>query len=47
MRSVLDYYTSDHKDPFDRMLITQATLENIKFVSNEKLFDKFALDRLW
>lgn len=36
-----------HKDPFDRMLIAQAMLENLTLVSNEQLFDSFAVQRLW
>ena len=29
----------DHKDPFDRMLIAQALLEQMTVISNETLFD--------
>lgn len=36
-----------HKDPFDRMLIAQALLEEVMLVSNEKLFDEFGVRRLW
>ena len=36
-----------HKDPFDRMLIAQAQLENLTLVSNEKAFDTFGVTRLW
>ena len=36
-----------HKDPFDRMLIAQAQLEGLSLVSNEALFDRFGVDRLW
>ena len=36
-----------HKDPFDRMLIAQAMLENLCLVSNENLFDDFGIQRLW
>jgi PIN domain nuclease of toxin-antitoxin system len=37
----------DHRDPFDRMLIAQALLEDLTLVSNEKLFDSFGVRRLW
>lgn len=37
----------EHKDPFDRMLIAQALLEDLTLVSNEKLFDSFGVSRLW
>ncbi|MGH9172855.1 MAG: type II toxin-antitoxin system VapC family toxin [Vicinamibacterales bacterium] len=36
-----------HRDPFDRMLIAQAILEDCVVVSNEKLFDNYGVDRLW
>ncbi len=36
-----------HSDPFDRMLIAQAMLESMTFVSNEARFDAFAINRLW
>ncbi len=37
----------DHKDPFDRMLITQAQAEGLVLVSNEDLFDSYHVQRLW
>lgn len=37
----------DHKDPFDRLLIAQAQTEDMVLVSNEALFDGFAVKRLW
>lgn len=36
-----------HKDPFDRMLIAQALLENLTLVSNEARFDVFGVSRVW
>lgn len=36
-----------HKDPFDRLLIAQAQAEDMVLVSNEELFDGFAVKRLW
>lgn len=36
-----------HKDPFDRLLIAQARVEDMVLVSNEALFDGFAVKRLW
>ena len=36
-----------HRDPFDQMLITRAMAESIALVSNERLFDSFAVRRLW
>lgn len=36
-----------HRDPFDRMLIAQAIAEKLILVSNEELFDEYAVQRLW
>ena len=36
-----------HKDPFDRLLIAQAQIEDLILVSNEALFDDFGVKRLW
>ena len=36
-----------HRDPFDRMLIAPAILENVSLVSNEVLFDSFGARRIW
>lgn len=36
-----------HRDPFDRMLIAQALVENLALVSNETVFDQFGVRRLW
>ncbi|PVX31451.1 type II toxin-antitoxin system VapC family toxin [Sphingomonas pokkalii] len=36
-----------HKDPFDRLLIAQAQVEDMVLISKEALFDGFAVKRLW
>jgi len=36
-----------HRDPFDRMLIAQAQAENLTVVSNDSVFDKYGVRRLW
>ncbi|WP_158818316.1 type II toxin-antitoxin system VapC family toxin [Methylocapsa sp. S129] len=36
-----------HRDPFDRMLIAQAMLENLVLVSNEQILDAYGVGRLW
>lgn len=36
-----------HKDPFDRMLIAQAITADMVIVSNEALFNAYAVARLW
>jgi len=37
----------DHKDPFDRLLIAQALIEDLVMVSIERRFDDFGVERLW
>ena len=37
----------EHKDPFDRMLIAQALVEGMTLISNETLFDRAGVARLW
>ena len=36
-----------HRDPFDRMLIAQASGRDLLLVSNEVLFDSYGITRLW
>jgi PIN domain nuclease of toxin-antitoxin system len=36
-----------HRDPFDRMLIAQAMLDDLILVSNERAFDAYGVRRLW
>jgi len=36
-----------HRDPFDRMLIAQAMLDDLVLVSNEAPFDSYGVRRLW
>jgi PIN domain nuclease of toxin-antitoxin system len=36
-----------HRDPFDRMLVAQASSEDLTLVSNEKVFDTYGVRRLW
>ena len=36
-----------HRDPFDRMLIAQAQVENLVLVSNEQVFDHYGAERIW
>ena len=36
-----------HKDPFDRMLIAQSQAENVPIISNEVVFERYGVRRLW
>ncbi|HWJ75276.1 MAG TPA: type II toxin-antitoxin system VapC family toxin [Kaistia sp.] len=40
-------FEDPHKDPFDRLLIAQALTDDLTLVSNETLFDRFGVARLW
>ena len=35
------------RDPFDRMLIAQAQLENLRLISDEAVFDAYRVRRDW
>jgi PIN domain nuclease of toxin-antitoxin system len=37
----------DHRDPFDRMLISQAQIENLPIISNDRIFDAYHVQRIW
>jgi len=36
-----------HRDPFDRLLIAQAIVDDLHLASNETLFDDFGVKRFW
>ena len=36
-----------HKDPFDRMLVAQAQMENLAIVSNDAELDSYGVSRVW
>jgi PIN domain nuclease of toxin-antitoxin system len=36
-----------HKDPFDRLLVAQASVESIPIVSNDAALDAYGIKRLW
>lgn len=36
-----------HRDPFDRLLIAQATIEQLPIVSVDTAFDLYSVERLW
>jgi PIN domain nuclease of toxin-antitoxin system len=35
------------KDPFDRLLVAQALVENIPIISNDPALDAYGIERLW
>ncbi len=36
-----------HKDPFDRLLVAQALVEQIPIVGNDSVFDTYGVTRIW
>lgn len=36
-----------HKDPFDRLLAAQATVEQFHLVSTDDIFDRYGVNRIW
>jgi PIN domain nuclease of toxin-antitoxin system len=36
-----------HRDPFDRLLVVQATIEAISIVSVDVMFDSYGVSRMW
>jgi PIN domain nuclease of toxin-antitoxin system len=37
----------EHNDPFDRLMIAQCLEEDMAFISNEALFLRYGVDRIW
>ena len=40
-------FPRDHRDPFDRMLVAQALVENIGIVSSDVQLDGYGVQRIW
>lgn len=36
-----------HRDPFDRLLVAQAQVENVAIVSADPVFDRYGVKRVW
>jgi len=36
-----------HRDPFDRLLIAQAVVEEFAFISRDSVFDQYDISRVW
>jgi PIN domain nuclease of toxin-antitoxin system len=39
--------TFHHRDPFDRLLVAQAQVENVPLVSADPVFEQYGIQRLW
>ena len=36
-----------HRDPFDRLLIAQAQVDDVPWISGDATFDQYGIARLW
>lgn len=36
-----------HRDPFDRLLISQAQVENVPIISADEMFERYGIARIW
>jgi PIN domain nuclease of toxin-antitoxin system len=36
-----------HRDPFDRLLVAQAIMENVPVVTADSMFDAYGVKRIW
>jgi PIN domain nuclease of toxin-antitoxin system len=36
-----------HKDPFDRILIAQSTVDNLPLISTDKIFKHYTIEVIW
>jgi len=43
----LTFLEFHHRDPFDRLLISQAKVENLPILSIDEIFDKYNVNRIW
>jgi PIN domain nuclease of toxin-antitoxin system len=42
--SILEFH---HRDPFDRLIISQALVEKIPITSVDEKFDNYGIERIW
>ena len=43
----LESLPTHHKDPFDRLLVAQANVEDAVLISNDPIFAKYAVKCIW
>ena len=36
-----------HRDPFDRLIIVQAQIDNIPIIGKDEIFDRYGVKRIW
>ncbi len=45
--TMVEELAAHHRDPSDRLLITQALAENLSLVTADRIFDQYGIRRLW
>lgn len=43
----LPFYLKEHRDPFDRLLISQAINRSLPLASCDKAFDAYPIEKIW
>jgi PIN domain nuclease of toxin-antitoxin system len=43
----LPLYRKDHKDPFDRLLISQALTRSLPLVTSDSKFNDYPIEKIW
>jgi PIN domain nuclease of toxin-antitoxin system len=43
----LENSPNEHRDPFDRIILAQAMVEEMPFLSADKVFDLYPIERVW
>jgi PIN domain nuclease of toxin-antitoxin system len=44
---VLETLEFHHRDPFDRLIVCQAIIEKIPVFSNDRVFSRYPVNRIW
>ena len=45
--ATMNFPSSGHRDPFDRLLVSQAQVEGMTLVSNDAALDAYGVPRIW
>ncbi|MBI4884275.1 MAG: type II toxin-antitoxin system VapC family toxin [Actinobacteria bacterium] len=45
--AAVEFLPDHHRDPFDRLLIAQATTERLTFITNDELIKPYGIETLW
>ena len=45
--AALPFPSNDHRDPFDRMIVSQAICEDLILISADSALDAYGVSRLW